>query len=436
MSNLSSVPTQMRDQFQLLLPPWLNNGNGEKFGYTLSVLGDRLLEKWFQAACIRIPGAGDVSQIPYLCKDRGLVQGPAESVASIATRLQQAFQVAKLAGGRIAVARELQAYLQNLQPGVSGALPEFTIVAGNASVTTWSTQYVGDALGVPPSLMTVPTNFNWDGTYKPWRSWLILYMSAVPTGQSGSSAATGVYPAPTYIGSNVGGVWTPGGSSGPTVQSYMLPLTGLAGLSAANVGNMITITGSSHGNNGTFQIASVQSATACTIASTTGSASDAGPLIWSISAYPYIAPGPCWGTPGVAFGQGQQTPPPVTLGQNAGGVWVPASPVGQTYGTSVSWGLSCSPQVIQSIRLLLQRWKSATTYYPQIIVAFDGATGAAGSAYSPNSTEGDGNPDGTFGSVGALSSGVWVPTRKIFSTADCYCQGTGSTNNCTVENVT
>ena len=111
--------------------------------------------------------------------------------------------------------------------------------------------------------------------------------------------------------------------------------------------------------------------------------------------------------------------------------------VGQRRSANDLVGLSCSSQTIQSIRLILQRWKSATTYYPDIIVAFDGASGGtAGNAYSPSSTPGNGNPDGSFGSRGKNVSGVWVPTRLISSPYDAYCQGTGSWIQCSVENVT
>jgi hypothetical protein len=167
-----------------------------------------------------------------------------------------------------------------------------------------------------------------------------------------------------------------------------------------------------------------------------GVGSDTGPLTWSISYYPFIGPGPQWGTPGYTFGEGQTTSPPKDTGANIGGVWQPSTSGGAGYGATLSWGLTCSSNTIQSIRQLLQRWKSAASYYPNIIISFDGGDSSSGSAYSPNSTPGSGNPDGTFGSVGAISNGVWVPTRKINSSFDAFCQGTGYARACSIENVT
>ena len=439
MSNLiASLPTQQRDRVKVASPPWLQTGNGEKFQYTLDLMGDLLLEKCNQAQKIRMPGLGDPTQLPYLSADRLLVQGPAESNAAFVTRLQNAFAAWKKAGSRIAVAQQLQAYLENLQPGVAAVLPEFAIVGGNSATTAWSTQYVGDAIGAPPTIQTVGNNWNWDGKYQPWRSWLILYMSSLPTGQVATGVATFTASAAAgVLGQNVGGVWVPG-TSGKAINPGSVLVAGMTGanLTAKNVGQYLNVTSGSHSySDGTFQILQVVSPTSCYIANPNAPGGSTDLALWSISYYPYIAPGPVWGTPDILFGQGQNSQPPKDLGSNVGGVWQPTTS-DVTYQTSISFGLSCSPLVIQSIRQLLQRWKSATTWYPYIIIAFDGGTGAAGSAFSPNSSAGSGNPDGTFGGHGKNVGGVWVPNRLVSSLSDAYCQGTGSWSNCSVQNVT
>ena len=104
-----------------------------------------------------------------------------------------------------------------------------------------------------------------------------------------------------------------------------------------------------------------------------------------------------------------------------GGVWQPT-----TLGSPsvISWGLDVAAAVIQSIRGLLRQWKSASTWYHDIIICFDGGSGVAGDAYSPLSSPGSGNPDGTFGGHGKNVAGVWVPNRLISSPFDAYCQGT------------
>jgi hypothetical protein len=114
-------------------------------------------------------------------------------------------------------------------------------------------------------------------------------------------------------------------------------------------------------------------------------------------------------------------------------VWRPSTP--GTFGCSLSWGLSCPSTLISAIRAIVKKRKSAGTYYVNIVVAFDGGTGAAGSAYSPNATAGAGNPGGDFGSPGKNVNGVWVPARRINYQFDAFCGGTGSAVNCSIENV-
>lgn len=439
--------TQFRDTFYSKAPPWLRTGIGEKYLYTLELARDVLVEKAYQAITIRFPGKGDVSQIPYLAFDRQLVQGPAEPNASFVARLTGAFEAWALAGSRVGLLAQLQAYLQNLQPGVLDTLPELAIVGGaHPAITTWdvvsfNTPSIALDNGLPAKTTKVPSNWNWDGREIPWRAWLILYMALVPTGQSGSTAQTGATDASacfTSPGHNVGGVWVPT-TSGTPVNSPWLHVTHLAGLTVANEGEWLTLGGSTNpGNVGVFPIVTVLSTSECIVANPNGVAADAGPLTWSIGAYPYIGPGPVWGAPGYTLGQGELTPPPLDTGANVRGIWQPtllasSSPTG-------SWGLDVSANTIQSIRQLVggpgRGWKSASTFYESIIVAFDGGDGTPGNAYSPNSTPGSGNPDGTFGSRGKLVAGVWVPTRLVSSVFDCFCQGTGSWAACSVPNIT
>jgi hypothetical protein len=447
-SNLpSSSKFNYRNEWYSLAPPWLTTGNAERYIYTLQLCTDLLLEKMNQAIRIRWPGLGDVSQLPYLANDRVLVQGPGESDASFTARLQNAFAAWGLAGAARAALEELQAYMQNLQPGVPSTNVLATIVSSNgtggSSIAKWSQLYQGDALQALPTVTQVsPSNFNWgDPQEGSWWSWLILPMTLVPTGQSGPSAAITTATGGSYAspGQNVNGVWVPA-TSGTPVNTPFLTITGLSGIVASNLGQWITLTSALHaGNNGTFPIVQVLSSTSVLIANPNGVASDSGlvGIQWSIGEYPWIGPGMPYGSPGVVYGQGELTTPPVDTGENFRGTWQPTVGLGlPTNGPTISWGLDVSSQVIVSLRSLVKTWKSAGTYYKAIVIAFDGGTGIAGSAYSPNSSQGSGNPDGTFGSVGKNVAGVWVPTRLITSEQDCYCQGTGTANACSVENET
>jgi hypothetical protein len=442
---------QFRDNFYALVPPWLRSGNGEKYMYTLELCRDLLLEKAYQAMTIRLPGVGDASNLPYLAFDRNLTQGVGETNAAFILRLIGAFAAWAKAGSALSILGQLQAYLTNLQPGVPAAYPLATIVnAGNrafpTSHTTWNQLYIGSAPGAPPVLTTVrPSNFDWSSSAGTWWNWLVLPMALVPVaGLVGSSAnvasvsSTGASFTEDTCGHEVGGVWVPT-TSGTPVSAPWITLTGLAGLTSAQVGQWITLDNASdRGNAGTFQIVSVSSASSCVIANPVGVAGDTG-LTWTIGAYPFIGPGPAWGAPGYVFGQGQQSPPAVseeTCGVEVGGVWSPALTLSAGGIPSIAWGLNVRSQIIVSMRSIVKAWKSSGTYYDQIVIAFDGGDGTAGSAYSPNSATGAGNPDGTFGDVGQEVASVWVPTRLISSPWDCYCQGTGTASNCTIFNLT
>jgi hypothetical protein len=407
--------TQFRDNFYSLCPPWLTQGNAEKYLYTLELMRDLLMEKCNQAIKIRLPGQGDVSQIPYLAFDRQLVQGPLESTDGFILRLQNAFPTWNEAGSTIAVLGQLQAYAQGRQ---SVTLPQFAIVSNPrtlvdlSTVNTWWTLNYDDPIGTEPLLSTVASNFDWDGhDEKTWRSWLVIYQYLDPPTAAGSSATitTATGGSFTDPGHLVAGVWVPR-TSGTPVNAPFLVVHGLAGIQPSSAGSVITISGSVNPtNNGTFQIAKALSPTSCIIVNPDGVAGDAGPLMW---------------------GEGESTPPPVDTGSNVGGIWQPTTLVSAGEAPDFSWGLRVSSLEIVTIRNLVKTWKSAGTYYPNLIVCYDGPDGA----YSR--TDGTNNPDGTFGDVGALADGVWVPTRRLVSPWDCYCQGTGRAIACGVENIT
>jgi hypothetical protein len=447
---------QFRDQWYSLAPPWLTTGNAERYMYTLQLCSDLLMEKCNQAVQIRFPGQGDPSQLPYLSFDRQLQQATNESNRAFVARLSNAFNQWGIAGSTEAVLTAVQIHLQGYVTGVPANYPWLTVVGGSfLTVATYQQLYQGSALGSPPTLTTVETsNFDWDGKANSWRSWFVMFMALVSTGLSGSSAQTstataGSFTSPGQLGSAVAqsgitypGTWIPA-TSGTPVNHPWLTITGLSGLTTSNVGEWLVLSGSSHAtNNGTFPIVSVLSATSCVIANPSGVTSDSGPLTWAVKYYPFIGPGPVWGDPGYVFGQGELQTPAIDYGSVIGGVWQPsnlgslAQTANGSYQPTISWGLNINAETISAVRSLIQTWKSAATYFESIVIAFDGGDGSAGSAYSPNSEPGSGNPDGTFGGRGKLVSGVWVPNRLVSSPFDAYCQGTGSWSGCSVPNVT
>ena len=420
MSN--AAPYNFVDTWKSLAPEWLTEGDAEKYMFALQLCSDILLDKADQAAKIGIPGVGDPSNLPYLGEDRLLVQGTNESNASFTVRLQQSFATWKKAGSAQSILGQLQPLLLGMQPGVAATLPAMTIVGGNSAYAKWVTSYQGDAVGQPPTLTTTAGSiFNWDGANKPWRAWLVLYMYAVPTGAAGTALSIGAASGTGYgTGHTVAGGWAPN-----TASPLNTPFFAITGLTGAAVGQWITLSGFANpGNNGTFPIVASSGPTMGVVANPNGVAND-GPGTWSTAVYPWIGPAMPWSTLGPTFGQGELVAPPLDTGSLVGGIWEPSVvSISGTFNVA-SWGLTCPAATIQGIRQILARWKRANTYYPDILIAFDGGTGAAGGAFSPNSTPGSGNPDGTFGGRGKNVGGVWVPNRLISSPYDAWCQGTG-----------
>jgi hypothetical protein len=380
-----------------------------------------------------------------LAFDRQLLQGPREADGPFLQRIANAFDTWNHAGAADAVLKQLQIYAQGYQ---SVDLPQFVIVSnprtlenGDTVVSWWTVDY-DDPIGAEPLLsntvasIAMPVDFTWDDGPGTWRNWLVVYQYLDAPTSTGSSAAITTAGGGSFVeddlGHNVGGVWVPK-TSGTPVNAPFLTVTGLTGLALENIGSMLTVSGSAHPtNNGTFQIVDVLSATSCVIANPVGVAADAGPLTWAVASYPWIPPGLAFGSPGQVWGAGEGLAPPIDLGSNRGGVWQPTELASAGAQPLYSWGLQINSLEIQTIRGLVKTWKSAGTYYPNIIICYDGPQGA----YNRTHHAGSGNPDGTFGDIGTLVAGVWVPTRLIYSNLDCYCQGTGRAAACSLENVT
>lgn len=387
----------MTDYVASLSTPWLSDGDTAKFLSLLGSASDTLLDKLEQAMYARMPGLAKTdTAIPYQAEDRLLAQGPSETNSQFILRLQRAFETWQHAGSRAAILEQLKAYRTALDPGVVVTDPSMLIVGGGANYTSWDVSEFGeDPKTAPARRRVAPPNWDWDGVVKPWRSWLVLFMRSVAAGISGSAAS----------------VTTVGGSGVSGVTSGFATLTGLTGMSSALIGSWIRISGAaSSGNNGFFQIVLCPSSSSAMIANTNpGVAPDAnnGAIVWSVESYPFFRPTQPYGAPTFVWGSG---------------FW------------GVEWAGHDTVATIASIRAILQRWKSARTYYPYILVSFNGRDGTAGSQFSPLSGGAD-NPHANFGDYGSNSSGVWIPRAPGYPLT-AFLDGTGKYVQCNVQNVT
>lgn len=171
----------LRDFINHIAPTWLQTGNAEKYLYAYGLGLDFLIEKLYQATKLHIPTIADPSALPYIGLDDGIAQGPNESNANYALRLQNAYDNAKRAGTARGIATDLRGYLSPFSPTM-----RFVDRTGNWY--TWTSdmdpQKVPASVthGVPPNIdgaggQYAPSVFDPVG-YQKWNYWLVIYANA------------------------------------------------------------------------------------------------------------------------------------------------------------------------------------------------------------------------------------------------------------------
>lgn len=405
----SSARFQQRTNFITppFCPPWLTDPVSQKYLYVMGLMEDLLLEKMYEAMTAKLPGYGPSTAIPLMADDRVMVQGPAEPTAGFTVRLQGAFQAWQRAGSRGAVMGQVQGFLTDLQPQAPSYDPEIAIVSSNNSTAVWDVLTFGAPQGSIPARTPVsPENWNWDGTFKPWRTWMIFYMVPVATGQSGGGAI----------------VASSGGSGVAGVTNGFATITGLSGMTSTDTGMYLMLSGAASSGNNTatstypgFQISSVPSSSSVIVANVSAHAGDAnnGAISWSVSGYPFLGPAPVVGSAQSILGSGS---------------WgIDATP---------GLGISSASNLLQSIRQVVRQWKSASTWYDKFIVSFGGGSGTAGFEFSPLSSSGAGNPDGTWGGSVKIVNGGYTQARLPLNQWTSFCDGTAISVECSSKNVT
>lgn len=178
MANLAS--SQQRDSVKVLSPPWLATGTAERFMYVLGLGADALLEKMNQGVNASLPGRCGPDALPIIGSDLVMPQGPGESNDSYTHRLQTALDTWQHAGSRRAVLEQVLGYVSALEATSAFQVPRGAIVGSSGGAgdhTNWDWFYnTDDIVGETNHYRKdAPSNWNWDGVYQSWRSWLILY---------------------------------------------------------------------------------------------------------------------------------------------------------------------------------------------------------------------------------------------------------------------
>lgn len=191
------VITPFRDRIVLPgnAPPWLRDGTGGRLLYTFGAMIDARLERLVQGVMMRMPRAdlpgGSTYQAPHdalqlIADMRSLTQGPTESDAGFAVRLQGAASEWQIWGSPRALMDQVAAYFTPFQ---------LTLRVVSDSGHWWTRGPDGSFTVLAPSARppAIASNWNWDGNARWWRSWLIVYLPAGFT-----SATTYNYDGPAH----------------------------------------------------------------------------------------------------------------------------------------------------------------------------------------------------------------------------------------------
>lgn len=181
-----------------LSPPWLLKDNNEKYMRNLGNAIDTIVDKVKQGVEARLPGVGTVTALPYIGLDRMMPRAPTEADNEYITRLREAYDTWQRAGSRPTVLRQVNTYLGTRVARFINQVP-LVLTVGNSQdddIASWDWYYGYDAITDPLNFVKEPqralinpTNWNWDGTYPWWRTWLVI--CAAPGSTIGPEATWG-----------------------------------------------------------------------------------------------------------------------------------------------------------------------------------------------------------------------------------------------------
>lgn len=156
----------IRTMARALLPPMLQSDEGEGVVYTLSLIKDAAIEWLIQGVNARHPLVAGETALPLIGKDRIILRGPDEPVASYRVRLARWLDSHRRRGHGFAVAEQIAGYLE----------PHDVVVKVVTNTGIW---YQRDADGTETVTQSTPDNWDWDGGTAWWRFWVIIHMDPV-----------------------------------------------------------------------------------------------------------------------------------------------------------------------------------------------------------------------------------------------------------------
>ena len=162
-----------RDSILRIAPPWLQAYVGSRLLYIDGILLDSITDWLSSGVKARFPDEAPEDALGYIGNDRSLEQGPAEPVAHFRTRLREAVDTLKNAGGGRTLLSELAAHFDGIGE------PPMRLVSDSS---VWHEYNWGT--GLTTRTKVTPSNWLWDleAGFRWWRGWVIIDSSGGPWG--------------------------------------------------------------------------------------------------------------------------------------------------------------------------------------------------------------------------------------------------------------
>ena len=154
--------SSLRDLCFVISPAWLKRINGGTLMQAFSAPLDALVARTNEGVKARFPGYGANDALGYIGNDRQIERGPSQSNSGYAGQLSAAFDTWRNAGGARTILSQLRYYFA---PDVG---PVMRTVSDRATWHDWDPN-----TGITTKTTTAG-NWNWDGTTKKWRAWVIV----------------------------------------------------------------------------------------------------------------------------------------------------------------------------------------------------------------------------------------------------------------------
>jgi hypothetical protein len=309
------------------------------------------------------------------------VRGIEEDEASWIARLVGAGEAWGVAGTPAAVLRQVHALLAGWE-AFSPEWPLAALISVGATACRWD--WIRTGPGSEPESYVAGTNIDIEGAGPPWRQYLAIYCHPENVGSGASASVASI-----------------GGTSVSGVTSGFAVVTGISGV-MPEVGDWLYLAAPAV-SEGNYQVVEILSSTSVRIAAPLLSAPEAGPIAWALNRYTSIRPGLPYGSPGLVIGSG-------------------------------AIGLAGRTDVIESLRTVARRWKSARCWISEIVFVFEGGSFAPGQQFCPWSGAGTGNPNGGLERWGQNVDGVWTARSFGGSPGIVFVEGTGRYRDCSVVN--